>query len=225
MIAVGVDACRQGWVALAHRPGAALRATVVAELGELEAAFPDAAGFGIDIPIGLPADHPRPADLEARRVLGARRSSVFVTPVRSALQAPTHREASERNRQRTGQGISQQAYALRRKILEAEAWVARVPVPVWEVHPEVSFTMLTGHPASASKRTWAGVHERLGALRAAGLELGDLGDAGARAGADDVIDAALAAWSTHRLLLGRGRSWPDPPERDPATGRLVAIWA
>jgi predicted RNase H-like nuclease len=225
MVAVGVDACRQGWVAVAYQPGTDVRGVLLEDLADLSATLPEATGVGVDIPIGLLDDRHRAADLAAREVLGPRRSSIFVTPVRSALHAPTHAEASARNREVTGHGISQQAYALRGKIRQAETWVARASLPVWEVHPEVSFTTLTGRPASASKRTWAGLCERLEALRAVGIEIGRLDPAGERAGADDVIDATLAAWSTHRLLAGRGRSLPDPPEHDPATGRPIAIWA
>ncbi len=224
MVAVGVDACRQGWVAVAHQPDAPLWGVLLTDLAELPDAIPDAAGVGVDIPIGLLDDRQRAADVAARQTLGPRRSSVFATPVRSALRAPTHAAASARSRELTGQGISQQAYALREKILQAEAWVPTTSLPVWEVHPEVSFAELAGHPATASKRTWAGTYERLQALRAAGIEIDRLGVAGERAAPDDVVDAALAAWSAHRLLTGRGRSLPDPPEHDPATGRPIAIW-
>ncbi|MFI6764988.1 DUF429 domain-containing protein [Streptomyces sp. NPDC050355] len=50
----------------------------------------------------------------------------------------------------------------------------------------------------------------------------DLGDAG-RTPPDDVLDAAAAAWTAHRIACGRARSVPNPPERD-AGGRPVAIW-
>jgi predicted RNase H-like nuclease len=42
---------------------------------------------GIDIPIGLTASGPRSCDLEARRLLGPRRSSVFPAPAREVLRA------------------------------------------------------------------------------------------------------------------------------------------
>ena len=96
---------------------------------------------------------------------------------------------------------------------------------MWEVHPEVSFAMLLGQPATSPKKTWTGMRERLQALRGAGIDLDEIGEAGRHAGVDDVLDAAAAAWSAARLVVGNGKSFPSPPERDPVTGREVAIWA
>jgi predicted RNase H-like nuclease len=228
MTVVGVDACSHGWVAVcldADGTTTPARGVFARTLDELAAAIPDAEGFAVDIPIGLPTAGHRRADLEARDLLEARRNSVFLTPVREALEAPTHAEASALARSRTGQGISRQSYALRDKIFEAERWRAVAPVPVWEVHPEVSFALLLGHPARWSKKTWAGTWERLTALRQAGIDLGAVGDAGGFAAPDDVLDAAAAAWSARRLVAGEAMSLPDPPEVDPATGDPVAIWA
>jgi predicted RNase H-like nuclease len=222
---VGLDACPAGWVGIVLRDGTAPAGVFGATLQEIAAQVPDAAGFGVDIPIGLPTQGERHADVAARHALGARRSSLLMTPVRQALLADTHATATQLSRQLTGKGISRQAYALAPKILEAELWVGALDVPVWEVHPELSFTALLGHPAQASKKTWSGMRERLDALQAAGIELGGLPGAGDRAMADDVIDAAIVAWSTRRIIGGQGVPYPDPPEPDGRTGRTVAIWA
>lgn len=223
---LGVDACRNGWVAVVIGDAEGDASGVfVPRLEDLPDVVPDARGIAIDIPIGLPRSGRRMADELARQQVGARRNSVFFTPVREALDAPTHGEANAASLQLTGQGISQQAYALRTKILEAELFVASHPVPVWEVHPEVSFTVLLGQPPSASKKTWAGMRERMRALEAVGIRLDDLGGAGVAAAVDDVVDAAVAAWSCRRLVNGEAVSFPHPPEEDPETGRLVAIWA
>ncbi len=204
MVAVGIDACRGGWVAVAWTPGEPARAAVLGQLEELTHAFPDARGVGIDIPIGLPTDGRRAADLAARGQLGPRRNSVFFTPIRAALEAPTHAEATAISAERSGHGISQQAYRLGPKILEADAWAASTHLDVWEVHPELSFALLLGHPATSPKKTWSGDAERRRALLGVGIELGDF-DGGELAAADDVLDAAAAAWSTDRLLRGDGR--------------------
>ena len=223
--AVGVDACAAGWVAVVLRPGAAAEGVFGATLEDVAAQVPDAVGFGVDIPIGPPTAGERRADLAARAALGPRRASLFMTPVRPALLADTHADATALSRQLTGKGISRQAFALAPRILEAEAWTAAAGAPVWEVHPELSFATLLGHPARCSKKTWAGLRERLHALHGAGIELGDLDGAGDRAAVDDVVDAAVVAWSVQRLLRGAGRPYPDPPEVDPVTGRQIAIWA
>lgn len=224
MTVVGVDACRAGWIGVALGSGRP-RARVAATLTELGEWLAGARAVALDIPIGHPGGAQREADRQARRLLGPRGASVFPMPVRDALLAEDHAAASRRSRERTGRGLSRQAHALAPRILEAEAWVATTPVPVWEVHPEVSFAHLLGRPARASKRVWDGMRERLTALEGAGIRLDDLGAAGARAGTDDVLDAAAAAWSADRLARGAARCLPDPPEHDPATGRAVAIWA
>lgn len=225
MVVVGVDACRQGWVAIVLRDDARPEGIVAPTLEVVGARVPDADGFAVDIPIGLPDAGRRAADTEARAVVGPRYRSVFSAPVRPAVTATSHAEASEISSRLTGQGVSQQAYALGPKILEAERWLGQLEVPVWEVHPEVSFTLLLGAPPSAPKTSWAGLLERFEALGAQGIALDDLGVAGRQAGSDDVLDAAVAAWSCARLVRGEGRCWPEPPERDPLTGREMAIWA
>jgi predicted RNase H-like nuclease len=116
--------------------------------------------IAIDIPIGLPERGHRQADKAAKSVLGQRQNSVFMTPVRAALEAATHGAATAIARGITGSGISQQAFALRSKILEVEDWLPRAPCPVYEVHPEVSFATMIGHPARATKKSWHGMVER-----------------------------------------------------------------
>lgn len=225
MVAVGVDACRDGWVAVCLEADAPPRGVFGTTLEEVAAEVPHARGFGVDIPIGLPSDGRRSADVEARALIGPRRNSVFFTPVRPALLAPTHAEATRISRELTGHGLSRQAYALGPKLLECERWRSRVAAPVWEVHPEVSFTVLLGRPPRTSKKTWSGMVERRDALAVAGIRLEGLGPAGDRAAVDDVLDAAVAAWSARRLIAGEGRSLPDPPELDPETRQPLAIWA
>jgi predicted RNase H-like nuclease len=223
--AVGVDACKGGWVALALRENRVPSAHFVSNIACLTEFFPDARVIAIDIPIGLPERGHRQADKAAKAVLGQRQTSVFMTPVRAALEASTHSAATAIATEMTGVGISQQAYALRSKIFEVEEWLLRAPCPVYEVHPEVSFTAMIGRPARAPKKSWHGMVERRYALIEQGIALDGIDPAvGAVVGVDDMIDAAAAAWSAARLLAGAARSFPDPPELDSA-GRQIAIWA
>jgi predicted RNase H-like nuclease len=148
-----------------------------------------------------------------------------MTPVRAALEASTHAEATAISVAATGLGISQQAYALRSKILEVQDWLPTASFDVFEVHPEVSFTMMLGQPARAPKKSWHGMMERRSALAAVGIPLEHVDPmVGAAVGGDDMLDAAAAAWTATRLLAGAARSFPDPPEAHPS-GRPVAIWA
>jgi predicted RNase H-like nuclease len=174
---LGVDACRAGWVGVAvHDGGVTVRVaktveTLVADSetdGEL-------AAIGIDIPIGLPDAGRRQADVLAYACAGPRRSSVFMAPVRSALQAGSHAVAIEVNRALAGEGVSAQAYGLQSKILEVDAWVRHAGRRVVEVHPELSFARLAGSPLPDGKRTWAGAQRRWRLLADAGIRLdGDL---------------------------------------------------
>ncbi|WP_433167181.1 DUF429 domain-containing protein [Kribbella sp. CA-247076] len=180
---------------------------------------------GVDIPIGLPVSGVRAADVLARRVVGRRASSVFATPVREALLAATHAEASAVNLRATGKGLSQQAYALARKILEVDAWAPTAGCAVIEVHPEVCFATMAGRPLVHPKSTWAGGEERRQLLAAAGMLPGaDVGQAGEYAAVDDVLDAAAAAWTARRYADGRAVSHPDPPEIFP-NPPPAAIWS
>ena len=224
MIVLGVDACRLGWFGVALQDGAAPTGVFGASVHELVAQVPGAVVIAIDIPIGLPERGLRQADVLVREAVGPRRPSVFLTPVRAALEAPTYAEANRRALELTGRGISRQSYRLRQKILEVDGWLGDAPVPVFEVHPEVSFATLAGWPRASSKKTWAGVWTRLDLLAGASVDLpADLGEVGGMAAVDDVVDAAVAAWSARRLAEHTAISFPGPPEA--FDGRQVAIWA
>jgi predicted RNase H-like nuclease len=220
---VGIDGCKAGWVGVVLREGIFSRAVVAANFRDLLTAVPAASVVAVDIPIGLPTTARR-ADIEARRVVGARSASVFPTPPRAVIEAATYEDANRRARALLGRGISQQTFALAKKILEVERCRADAGTRLYEVHPEVSFSALAGAPLRARKHSWTGQADRRALLVAAGVVLpADLGCAGLVAAADDVLDAAVAAWSAQRIATGRGRSLPDPPERD-AGGRPMAIW-
>ncbi len=193
-----------------------------ADLAALIGRFPDAAVIAIDMPIGL-SSTARECDIAARRFVGPRRSSVFVTPPGDVLFAPSYDEANRRSRERYGAGISRQAYALSANVRVVDD-LARNDPRLIEVHPEVSFRALATTPLTAGKRTWAGSVERRRLLEGAGIAIpDDIGPAGRGAGVDDVFDAAVAAWSARRIADSTAQCLPDPPERD-ARGRNTAIW-
>jgi predicted RNase H-like nuclease len=80
-----------------------------------------------------------------------------------------------------------------------------------------------GTPIAAGKKTWNGQMTRRALLAAAGIRLpGDLAEARA-APADDVLDAAAAAWSAKRIASGQASSLPHPAQPDDA-GHPIAIW-
>jgi predicted RNase H-like nuclease len=158
----------------------------------------------IDIPIGLAASGPRRCDIDARRMVGPRRSSVFPAPPRSVLGARTYDDASARCQLASRKRLSRQVFGILPKIEEVDRLITPViQRHVVEVHPEVSFAVLAGHPMTRPKRSSEGSFERRLALRAA---FGDVGDDIDRpvpgAAPDDVVDAFVAAWSARRLALG-----------------------
>ncbi|GLY65113.1 DUF429 domain-containing protein [Amycolatopsis taiwanensis] len=226
MRVLGVDACKGGWIGIAPTAGgvSAYFAAHIAELVERADADGAVEVVAIDIPVGLADASRRRADLLARQAIGPLRSSVFITPVRVALEAPDHATATARNRALTGDGVSVQAFGLKPKVRQVDEWVRRRTHRVVEAHPEVSFAQLAGAPLTLRKTTWAGAELRRRLLAGAGIPLdGDLGAAGRHAAVDDVLDAAAMAWTARRVARGEALARPDPPEVF-SDGLPCAIW-
>lgn len=212
---LGVDACPFGWVGALLVPGAprprVILGETIGQLVEMVRADVDILVVGIDIPIGLPDSTPRQADALARKELPGRASTVFTTLTRSAYLADTRVEADAVNRRLSGQGVGAQAFGLRAKILEVDAWLRTRPtVEVIEVHPEVSFAEMAGAPLPP-KRTPEGHDQRLTTLAASGIARPSVLK-GSWYAPDDVLDACAVAWSAHRRATGDARRLPDPPE-------------
>jgi predicted RNase H-like nuclease len=206
MVVVGADGYRRGWVAVELRDGRFAGAAVFTSFGELAAAFTAATVVAVDIPIGVPVVGVRPADAAARAFLRPRSSAVFTTPVRAALEARDYAAARA-----IAPSTSSQAYALAKKILEVDL-VAAADERVHEVHPEVSFRALTGR-SLPPKKTWNGLNARRAALAGAGIVVPDELSAGEVAPADDVLDAAAAAWSADRIARGEASTLPPEDRR------------
>lgn len=223
---LGIDACKAGWIGIALGDGDP-SAYFGTRIGELVADADEDGAVGVvavDMPIGLPDRGRRRADVLARQAVGRRWPSVFMTPVRAALEADDHVSAVEANRRLAGEGISRQAFALKEKLLQVDHWVRRTTRRVVEVHPEVCFAELAGAPLTSRKSTWAGARSRGDLLAGAGIVVpADVGPAGEMAAVDDVLDAAVAAWTALRVADGRARRLPDPPETF-SDGVECAIW-
>lgn len=88
----------------------------------------------------------------------------------------------------------------------------------------MAFAQRNGSPVPWSKKTWAGHERRRRLLAEQGITVrSELGQAGAYAAVDDVLDAAAAAWVASAHARGTTRSLPDPPEPMSRGGR-GAIW-
>ncbi|MFW6413639.1 MAG: DUF429 domain-containing protein, partial [Oceanicaulis sp.] len=188
--------------------------------------------IAVDMPIGFedaPSGAGRACERAARTLLGARRSSVFSTPLRSALDSASYREAIAANRAAGGQGLSKQAWHLFPKLREVDAVMTpQLEGVVFEVHPELVFAAVSGAPAAHAKRTPQGRAERLDLLTAHGLPR-DLFEphrfARKICAPDDLVDAGLCALAARRIAAGTNLQLPDgEPPRD-GRGLRMAIFA
>jgi predicted RNase H-like nuclease len=168
---VGVDGCPAGWFAVILNEPDDWRITVYPNISDLWKDNTDAALVLMDIPIGLlnGGTEERACDIEARQLLGERKRSVFPAPCRDALDAPSHKTASEINWDRTGRGLSRQAWNICSKIKQVNDFLRSNPAALLvlkETHPELCFAKLNGDkPMEHSKKKLPGYEERLKLLR------------------------------------------------------------
>jgi predicted RNase H-like nuclease len=224
-LVAGVDGCKAGWIAFkVELPSRKTSVELVDLPSLLRQRPPDLCCIGIDIPIGL-LDGSRSCDKSARKLLGQPRgSSVFAAPCRAAVQARTYEEACAVNHTAMGTKLSQQAWGIVPKIKEVDDTVTP-ECQSWavEVHPEVSFWALAGYPMQHGKKTASGKNERLDLLRKVFPEIEThLSNKPSGVSKDDLLDAAVAAWTALRIQKGEGKRVCGP-ERD--SRRLeCAIW-
>ena len=207
---IGIDGCKAGWVvASADEHFKNLQFTIVERITEvLQRVTGGEAIVCIDIPIGLPDTLPRTCDLQARRLLQKRRSSVFPAPSRASLDGRDYDERCRLNVQACGKALSQQASAIIPKIREVDlAMRAEMQSWVREVHPEVCFATFVARLMEWAKKSREGEEERLASLRRKGLSLdpsiirASLGASSVQV--DDIVDAAAALITAQRIVSGR----------------------
>ena len=132
----GIDGCPGGWVAFKVNLTSRSAVVELVDLPRLLRSQPKSlTTVAIDIPIGL-LDGPRACDIAARALLGpVRRSSVFPAACRASLQAKAYREACEINRQRSGRGLSRQAWCIGPKIKAVDDAISSAS-QAWALEPE-----------------------------------------------------------------------------------------
>ena len=158
-------------------------------------------------PIGLPsALHPggRASDRAARRLLGPRRGAAIVSPPpRSVLD------------DEDGTGLSAVVRTLLPRIREVQRDVASYHQrSVFEVHPELGFHQLNGDaPLRRSKRTRAGIEERMALLQARmpGLER-VLDHRPEGVPLPRLLDACVDLWTARRIAARSLSRLPENPE-------------
>lgn len=228
----GVDGCRAGWclAGIDAEAGGFPSLEILPAFSDVARRVSDARAVFIDMPIGLPDGtivRRRTCDDLARQALGARAASVFLTPTRPALEAPSYEEASRLQRELTGRGLSRQSWGLAPKIREVDT-ALRTPhgdahasflSRLYESHPELCFAGLNGgQPVAWPKRDAAGLLARASLLRPF---LGEVWSILHRhlaaiqgAGIDDALDSLVLAVHA-RLSVRHGFvSLPAEPEKD-----------
>jgi predicted RNase H-like nuclease len=150
--------------------------------------------------------------------------------VRPVLAATSWEDACARSRASAphGKAISKQTFAILPKIREIDDLLRARPDlrrVVREVHPEVCFCELAGHPMIYSKRKRKGREERLQSLGQWFRDLDTIVNSGREQGLplEDILDATVACWSALRLAVGKGRSLVQPVLPD-TTGLPMTIW-
>ena len=204
-----MDGCHRGWFAVKLGPDAVWSVSCYSSIEELWQDCRQVRLTLIDIPIGLKdaGREERLCDLEARKLLGKRASSVFRPPCRPALVAGSYSRALAVNRRYTGTGISLQAFNITARIAEVDRFLSGHPQArgvIRETHPEVCFCMLAGGiPMQYSKKKAQGRRERRDILASAWAQADEIVRFSLSAflrrdvAEDDVLDAlaaALAAW-------------------------------
>jgi predicted RNase H-like nuclease len=193
--------------------------------------------IAVDMPIGLlsvATPGGRSCEILARRILGARSSSVFSAPTRAALVAfragTGYQATSTANRGgvASAPGISRQTFAILPKIDEVDlALVAATQSTVREVHPELSFAEANGGtPIMHSKKTAAGRTARAALLNRLGF-VSPLQLLGTKlpkdVKADDLLDACIACWTAERAASGSAVVIPSSPPTD-VRGLRMELW-
>lgn len=237
----GVDGCRAGWLVVLRRLDTAEppRALIVDTFADI-LALPDAPRIiAVDMPIGLPersGPGGRPADIEARAKLGARRSSLFALPSRAAVMCEDYAQACAVAHAHSDppRKVSKQMFHLFPKIREIDCLMTpALQERVVECHPEVAFWAMNGETALdqpkkvKSRPNEPGLALRRNLLAAAGFPRAFLEAKHFRsshAGPDDLLDACACAVTAARIAAGRARRFPAEPQRD-ARGLRQEIWA
>jgi predicted RNase H-like nuclease len=219
----GADGCRTGWVICRRDADGTLDIAVVKTLAE---ACEGLAILAVDMPIGF-VDVPRPpraCEVEARRLLPGKASSVFPTPCRPALACVTHAEANALSKT-MGVGINQQTFHLFPKMREVDVLMRgdrTLHRIVHEAHPELAFARMNGgKPVLSKKRQPEGYAERRTLLAKHGFKTKIERLSGAAR--DDILDAIAVCRTATLIAAGTATRLGPADERD-HHGLPMNIW-
>ncbi len=210
---LGIDGARTGWVGVlwdGTEPRASFHVELAGLIDDATAEAGSALGaVAVDMPIELGGAELRRCDVEARPLLGPRRSSLFAPPASAALDFDDYAHANAWSKATLGRGISKQAWMLVPKIREIRGLAADRDIPLYETFPELAFRAMNDDvPLSHPKRTWTGLASRLRLLHDAGIDLPVHPGVAGSVAADDMIDAGALAWSAMRIARGEAECVP-----------------
>lgn len=183
----------------------------------------------VDIPIGLPEKSRRDCDEQAKSELGERRSCVFWTPVREAVDEDNIENAKKVQVEDEGAdySISNQTWAIVPRIREVDTFLREIEDAqkvVRESHPEVCFQALNDGESVVAKSGDSGLEKRRNLLdeettvseddcdRAVAVLAEP--DYAPRAADDDVLDAIVLAMTAKRVAEGNYSHLPSDTETD-----------
>jgi predicted RNase H-like nuclease len=220
---IGVDACRKGWFAVSIDSDQAWKTDIFESIGELWRTYQCNDLILIDIPIGMPENDKRQCDVEARKLLRMRASSVFPAPCRRAIHADSYKEACRINQKSLGTKLSVQTWNIVGKIREVDDLLSvnkKTRHCLRESHPEICFWALAGQqPMAFYKKTEQGFTERLRLLKKSFPPTQKIVGAAMQKflrkdlARDDILDAlalAVTAVSGRKLIV----TIPEHPPRD-----------
>ena len=231
----GIDGCKGGWFCIGLTNAGDHCSLVAADIIDAHSKLQKRGAkiALIDIPIGLSDnDEERTCDVEARRCIESRSSSVFPAPCRCALEvfsACGEEAAKKVNHQITGRSLSKQSLAIMKKIAEVDGFMRGNESKNFfrEVHPEVCFWALNGDvPLAHGKRKMEGRCERLEILRRYSLNTKRPLNIDAiynkslcehprkTVAYDDVLDALAAALTARNVYAKQPRTLPTAPAKD-----------
>jgi threonine dehydratase len=228
---IGVDGCKGGWVVCWLQENT-LQLQVFSRFEMIIDHFPNAI-IAVDMPIGLPdkiGEGGRGPEALARKMLKGKSSSVFSMISRAAIVADTdYVETCRLARQDSTppRGISQQGFNILPKVRELDQVLradSSLLETVFETHPELALTVLTGAPVLEKKTQKDGQIKRIEILKTLGLPIAEPFPRLTGAKPDDIIDAAICLLVATRIAHGQAQSFPAEPALD-CFQIPIAIWA
>ena len=225
----GVDGCRNGWIVALATDWPCLQPVELLFCPDFEAVLAATAAceaVAVDMPIGLPdGPAPRPCDLEAQQALGAQRSSIFLAPPRQILLASSPAEFQRLHREIRGVGAGLPVWGIVPKMREVNEALEKQPSlqdRVFEFHPERTWRRLAAGREISSKKTPAGILDRIAVLNAAtaGRWTSPRSyEIPGKPALDDILDAISGLAAAHAFLT---QPRIDAPRN--ACGLRMEIW-